>query len=98
MLDYKVTENNIHITDSYKIGKHEFDSVLWSIRELYPECRVFNLRSMRSMKKEWATHNALYSIGICRSRTKDVDLNAPICWVIKATYCVVGSFVWFFIK
>lgn len=47
-----------------------------------------NKRSMFSIIIEWRAHNLLYNLHICRSRTKDVDIEYPIKW-----YKVVGYFI-----
>lgn len=93
-----VTTYNVHIEDSYAVPKKDFDFILRTTKYANPLCKVFDLRSMFSLRMEWAAHNALYALGILRSRTKDVDLNAPICWLLNLAYCVSGMLVWLFIK
>jgi hypothetical protein len=92
-----VTPNNIHIDDSYKVSKKNFDAVLDDIEKEHPECLVFQHRKRISMKFEWATHNALYLLGLWKSHTKDVDINWPIKWYVCFLYNVVGALVWLFI-
>lgn len=96
-MKYQITKNNLHIFDSYKISKKKFDSELNSAQALHKESDVWK-RSRLSLKLEWATHNALYALGIAKDRTKDVDLNYPQKWYVKTGYAVVGSLVWLFIK
>lgn len=91
-----VTRNNIHITDSYKISKKEFKSILEYLREVYTSCEVFNHRSIFSLCMEWTVHNFLYNINIQRDRTKDVDLNYPN--KHSLVYNIIGVLTWLFIK
>ena len=94
-MDYTVSDNNIHIVDSYMISKREFEPRLLVIKSLYPSCNVWQ-RKMSSLKREWATHNLLYALHIYRSRTKDVDLNYPCKY--EWLYNIVGAIAWIFIK
>lgn len=94
---------NIHIENSYKVRKKDFDKTLDGIRETAykerneSELAVFNNRSRFSMKCEWAVHNFLYSIGLWRERTKDCDIDFP-CDKPEWIYCIIGCLVWIFIK
>ena len=93
---YSVSENNIHLDSSYQVRQEDFESELKAIRERFPDSLVWK-RSMESLKREWATHNALYCLGYERERTKDVDLDIPSDhpeWMYK----VIGTIVWPFIK
>ena len=92
-----VTLNNINIQDSYKFKKKEFGPTLENIEKENPECLVFQHRKKTSMKLEWATHNALYFLGIYRSHTKDVDINWPQKWYVSFMYNAFGVLVWCFI-
>lgn len=96
MIEYSITKENVHIRNSCDVPKGRFDRELWHLRILYPSCQVFR-RSQWSLRMEWATHNALYRLGIQRSRTKDVDLNYPQKWWVRAAYSVAGPIVWLFI-
>ena len=88
--------SNIHIEDSYKISKHSFEAVLATKQDAEAQ-EVKAHRSAYSLKMEWATHNALYALGIARERTKDCDLDYP-CDKPAWLYCIIGSLVWLFIK
>lgn len=82
MYKINVTQNNIHITDSYVFQTtKDIDSVLDSIRKEYTteQCSVLK-RSNKSLKREIRGHNLLYSLGLFKSHTKDVDLNYPTIW------------------
>ena len=95
---------NIHIEDSYKISKWDFDCTLrdihWeALRGGYEsKLIVFYNRSYFSLKMEWTVHNALYNLGIERERTKDVDLNYPQKLWEKILYPIGGILTWLFIK
>lgn len=94
-MDYLITEDNVHIVDSYKTSKYKFEHTLLVIKGLYPSCNVWQ-RTMLSLRREWATHNLLYALHLFRSRTKDVDLNFPCKY--EWLYNIVGAFAWIFIK
>ena len=94
---YSVSENNIHLDSSYQVRKEDFESELKAIRERHPDSQVWN-RSIESLKREWATHNAFHAMGIFRSRTAHMDLNWPQPWYIRLGYAVIGKIVWPFIK
>ncbi len=98
MVDYTISPNNIHIVDSYKVAKRNFAPELEHIKALHYDNEVFRNRSIKSLSREWATHNALYSLGILRDRTGSVDLNYPLKWWVELLYNIVGVLVWPFIK
>ena len=95
--NYSVTSNNIHIESSFKVSKEDFESVLNALREQYPDCLVWN-RSIKSLKHEWAAHNAFHALGIARKQTAHADLNWPQPWLIRIGYAIIGTIVWPFIK
>ena len=94
---YTVSDNNIHIEDSYTVSKKEFVPFFDELRPQYPGNQVL-ARSNYSLTMEWSTHNFLYNLHILRSHTKDVDLNAPQKWYVTALYCTFGPICWLFIK
>lgn len=99
MVAYTISTNDLQIKDSYLVSKHDFETeLLWvkNDEEGNADSLVWN-RSIASMRREWATHNAFYCLGILRSHTKDVDLNYPQKWYEKIGYCVVGRLVMPFI-
>lgn len=95
MNKYTITKNNLHIVDSCQVSKKNFGRTLTSIKNFHPKSDVWK-RSDKSLKREWAVHNFSYSLGLFRSRTKDVDLNYPNRWAWL--YNIVGALVWIFIK
>ncbi len=94
---YSVSPNNIHLDFSFQVPKKDFERELTSIRAEHPESLVWN-RSIRSLVREWATHNAFYALGIFRSRTAHMDLNWPQGWLFRLGYAIIGWLVWPFIK
>ena len=69
----------------------------WSGVPLPSPILVWN-RSIKSLKHEWAAHNAFHSLGIFRKQTAHADLNWPQPWLIRLGYAIIGTIVWPFIK
>lgn len=95
--EYSVSPNSIHLESSFRVPKEDFERELKAIREQYPDSQVWN-RSIESLKREWATHNAFHAMGIFRSRTGNMDLNWPQPWYVRAGYAILGRVLWPFIK
>ena len=95
--NYTVSPNNIHMESSFEISKDDFERELKTLREQYPDSLVWN-RSMDSLKREWAAHNALHAMGIARKQTAHADLNWPQHWLIRLGYDIIGTIAWPFIK
>ncbi len=95
--NYTVTPNNIHMESSFKVSKDDFENELKTLREQYPDSLVWN-RSIKSLKHEWAAHNAFHALGIARRQTAHADLNWPQPWLIRLGYAIIGTIVWPFIK
>ena len=96
-MQYTISPNNIHLKASFKVGKKDFERELRAIQAEHPECYVWN-RSIGSLVREWAVHNALHALGIYRGQTGDTDLNWPQKWYFRIGYAVAGWLVWPFIK
>lgn len=94
-MNYTLTENNLHIEDSWQVSKRVMDSHLNLFKQRHPDSGVWQ-RSMFSLKMEWAVHNALYALGLFRNHTKDVDLNYPNKW--EWLYKIIGVLVWLFVR
>lgn len=95
-MNYTLTENNLHIEDSYRVRKKSMDAAFCHIKN---DCETPSnvwKRSMFSLKCEWIVHNFLYSLGLWQSHTKDVDLNYPNKW--EWLYKIIGVLVWLFVK
>ena len=95
--EYSVSPNNIHLESSFRVPKDDFECELKAIRERHPDSQVWN-RSMGSLKREWAAHNAFHALGIFRDRTAHMDLNWPQPWIIRVAYDLLGRVVWPFNK
>ena len=88
---YAISNDNVHIVDSYTISKADFDAVLKLLRARHQNCQVW-LRTNKSLRREWATHNLCYAWNIKRAQTADVDLNTPQTFWEKVGYGIVGWF------
>ena len=94
---YTVTPTNIHLESSFTVPKVDIERELLSMREQHPDSQVWN-RSIESLKREWAAHNAFHALGIARKQTAHADLNWPQPWLIRVAYDLIGWAVWPFIK
>lgn len=92
-----MSANNIKLKSSYEVGKDDFERELAVIREQHPDSLVWN-RSIDSLKREWAAHNAFHALGLVRKQTADTDLNWPQPWFIRLGYDLLGRIAWLFIK
>ena len=91
----KVSKNNIHIEDSYKVNrKDDMQIVLNDIRANHSleESDVLK-RTDSSLIKEWRVHNVLYNLHLFRKHTKDVDLNYPQSKIMEIVYSIFGIFL-----
>jgi hypothetical protein len=96
-MDYTISTTNLKLKSSFEIGKADFERELAAIREEHPDSQVWN-RSMESLKREWAAHNAFHALGLVRKKTADAELNWPQPWLIRLGYTLVGAFTRPFIK
>lgn len=96
-MQYKVTPTNIQLKSSFEVRKADFERKLLEMREKHPDSLVWN-RSIKSLKREWAAHNAFHALGVLRKKTADTDLNWPQGWLTRVGYAVAGWVVWHFIK
>lgn len=48
---------------------------LLEISEKYPNLDILMNVSIKTLIREWRSHNLLYELGLFKDRTKDVDLN-----------------------
>lgn len=92
MIEYTISENNLHLKDSHKVSKFRFMRELKAIRTANPGSNVWN-RCLSSLYLEWIVHNFLYEIGYERDRTADADLDNP-CDRPEAIYIIFGIIVW----
>ena len=96
-MDYEVSPNNIQLKSSFEVSKEDFERELLAIRAQHPDSLVWN-RSLRSLKREWAAHNAFHALGLIRKQTADTDLNWPQHWLTRLGYMIAGAIAWPFIK
>lgn len=97
MIDHTITDENLHLIDSYKVSKKDFSKELNDIKEHEPDYQVWN-RCIPQMCLEWAVHNAAYALNIKREQARHVDLDYPQSFIEKIGYTVCGILVWLFIK
>ena len=96
-MHYTLSPNNIRLISSFEVNKKDFERELIALREQHPDCLVWR-RSIKSLTREWAAHNAFHALGVFRTKTADVDLDWPQKWFFRIGYAVAGAIVWPFIK
>lgn len=94
---YKIYPDRIKLIDSHFVCKRKMGRELTSIRNLHPTCGLWQ-RSEGSLKREWASHNLAYILGIKRNKTKDCDLDYTPKWYHNLAYGVVGTIALWVIK
>lgn len=93
ILRVNVSENNTTIFDSYLVkSPWDMESIIYYIKAKTTDEYAINRRNIYSMIYEWRTHNLLYSLGIMRDRTRDVDLNTGQPWYSKVLYFILSLF------
>ena len=93
ILKVHASENNTTIFDSYRVKNlQDMNILIYCIKVKTSEKYAINKRSVSSMVNEWRVHNLLYSLGVLRNRTKDVDLNIDQSWYMKILYLVLSPF------
>ena len=96
-LKIHASENNTTIFDSYLVkSPWDMESIIYYIKAETSDEYAINKRNIPGMIYEWRVHNLLYSLGIKRDRTKDVDLNINQPWYIKAAYTILSPFYFHF--
>lgn len=96
-MKYKILGDRVKLFDSYLIPKARYEKELNQIRYLHPTCRLW-VRSIGSLRREWAAHSLAYSLGIRREKTADADLNYEQSWYVKLAYWVIGTIALWVIK
>ena len=88
-----VTDNNIHIENSYRITTRKLiTDIIEFIYEKYSN-EVTKNRSKSSCVNEWIAHNNLYKLGLFKSHTVSVDINYPQKWYIPIIYKLLSLIV-----
>lgn len=93
-----ISKYNIHINNSINIiYKEDMEDILNEYRHKYNNSVfydfIINKRSIKSMTYEWGAHNLLYQIRLCKSHTKDVNLNYKPFYK-RICYYILG-WIWF---
>lgn len=96
-MDYKIYADRLKLFNSYLVSKSDFETELNVIRYMNPTCPIWQ-RTIGSLRREWASHNLAYFLGICWKKTADVDLNFEQKWYEKLAYFIVGSIALLVIK
>lgn len=97
VLRVECSQSNTKIIDSYKVkNKWDMKFILYQIRDRVTKDKAIHNRSISSMVNEWSVHNLLYSLGIQKDRTKDVDLNINQPWYIKVGYFLLSPIYFIF--
>lgn len=93
ILRVHISENNVTIFDSFRVKKlDDMKFIIYKLRGGYSSKYAIHKRSVNSIVHEWRVHNLLYSLGIMKNRTKDVDLNINQPWYIKVLYLILSPF------
>ncbi len=96
-LTVHATEDNTTIFNSRIItSPRDMKDIIHKIRCMVTEECAIHKRSVSSMVYEWRVHNLLYTLGIERDRTKDVDLNIGQPWYSKVLYFILSPFYFHF--
>lgn len=96
-MKYRIFADRVKLLDSYLVSKGRMQRELVAIRNLHPDCPLWQ-RTDGSLKREWASHNLAYALGIKRGKTKDCDLNYTLKWYLKFAYGVVGTIALWVVK
>ena len=73
IVEYSPT--NVRIYNSYAVDKSDMSDWIARIRIFGEQYGYVYSRTNQSWANEWEAHNLLFKLGICPTRTKDVDLN-----------------------
>lgn len=94
VIEAEISLDNTHIENSYKVKKSkDMRSILERLKVYSNSADALNKISINTMIHEWRAHNLLYALGICRDRTKDVDLNYNNV-LIKIAYFILSCMYW----
>lgn len=86
-----ISTYNIHIEDSYEVVNPVDMRIMLKDIKTYIDYKLdidnpFNHRTIKSMIREWITHNNCYKLNLWQYRTKSIDINYPQKWYIKIAY------------
>lgn len=88
-----ISNDNINIHCSYDVTSiKDMKEVIKHVYYKYI-CKADNHnRTMFNLLNEWRAHNLLYTLGLFRSHTKDVDLNYNQHFIMKVLYGIASLF------
>lgn len=90
-LEVIISPNNTQIKDSYLVrSRKDMKSILRQIQMPNFSNYACDRRTIKSMVREWCSHNLLYDLGLWKDRTRDVDLNYPTKWYEDVGYFVLS--------
>ena len=87
-----LSDDEIIIFDSYRVRRIKDMIHIIKILRVLVESKPVNSRSMFSVICEWRAHNLLYTLGIKRNHTKDVNLELHTKWYMNIIFAIVGLF------
>lgn len=88
-IEFSISDKVVHIQNSYKVKTiPEMEYIIETLRIKYPLCEVLQ-RPTNSLINEWRTRNLLYTLGISKDHTKDIDLNTNP-WYIDIMYTLLS--------
>lgn len=92
ILKVHISQNNTTILNSYKVKKSlNMKSILYKLSTRVDEdYDIARKRTIPSLIREWRVHNLCYSLGILRSRSKDVDFEAKQSWYMRVLYFLIS--------
>ena len=86
-----ITRDSILIQDSYKLSN--INKMKDILKEILTNTTEFSTkRSLKSLIREWVSHNLLYKIHFFRKHTKDVNLEKNINIILKIGYFLISFF------
>ena len=96
-MKYKIYADRLKLFNSYLVSKSDFETELNVIRYMNPVCPLW-VRSIGSLRREWAAHNLAYNLWINTEKTKDVDFEFEPKWYHNLLYWITGNIALLFIK
>lgn len=91
-----LSENNTKIYSSYKVTNRKVMKrvLAWLQGRYKDKTLAVRIRTISDMEAEWRGHNLLYSMGLFRERTADLDLEYPQKWYKKVAWRILSLFYW----
>lgn len=93
VLKVHISEECTTIEDSFRIeSKKDMIKVIKLIEDNSTYNDAIYKRTIKSIIREWRTHNLLYSLGIQQKRTRSVDLEINQSKLLKVLYAIGSVF------